>query len=61
MKGKRPWGWYDVIDTGSTYKVKSILVEPGKSLSLQRHMLVQSIGLLLKGQHSLKLVVKKNM
>ena len=29
---------YDVIDTGSTYKVKSILVEPGKSLSLQRHM-----------------------
>ena len=38
MKGKRPWGWYNVIDTGSTYKVKSILVEPGKSLSLQRHM-----------------------
>ena len=38
MKGKRPWGWYDVIDTGSAYKVKSILVEPGKSLSLQRHM-----------------------
>ena len=34
MKGKRPWGWYDVIDTGSAYKVKSILVEPGKSLSL---------------------------
>ena len=38
MKGKRPWGWYNVIDTGSTYKVKSILVESGKSLSLQRHM-----------------------
>ena len=38
MKGKRPWGWYNVIDTGSAYKVKSILVEPGKSLSLQRHM-----------------------
>ena len=38
MKVERPWGWYDVIDTGSTYKVKSIQVESGKSLSLQRHM-----------------------
>ena len=38
MKEERPWGWYDVIDTGSTYKVKSIQVESGKSLSLQRHM-----------------------
>ena len=38
MKEERPWGWYDVIDKGSSYKVKSIQVEPGKSLSLQRHM-----------------------
>ena len=38
MKEERPWGWYDVIDKGSSYKVKSIHVEPGKSLSLQRHM-----------------------
>ena len=61
MKVERPWGWYDVIDTGSTYKVKSIQVEIGKSLSLQRHMHVQSIGLLLKGQHLLRLVMKKNL
>ena len=38
MKEERPWGWYDVIDKGSSYKVKSIEVDPGKSLSLQRHM-----------------------
>ena len=38
MKEERPWGWYDVIDKGSSYKVKSIHVEPNKSLSLQRHM-----------------------
>ena len=38
MKEERPWGWYEVIDKGSSYKVKSIQVEPGKSLSLQRHM-----------------------
>ena len=38
MKEERPWGWYEVIDKGSSYKVKSIQVESGKSLSLQRHM-----------------------
>ena len=38
MKEERPWGWYEVIDKGSSYKVKSIQVKPGKSLSLQRHM-----------------------
>ena len=38
MKEERPWGWYEVIDKGFSYKVKSIQVEPGKSLSLQRHM-----------------------
>jgi mannose-6-phosphate isomerase-like protein (cupin superfamily) len=37
MQEKRPWGWYLVIDTGDRYKVKSIEVNPGHSLSLQRH------------------------
>ena len=37
MKTERPWGWYDVIDTGARYKVINIRVNPGKRLSLQRH------------------------
>ena len=37
MKEKRPWGWYDIIDHGDRYKVKSIEVQPGQKLSLQRH------------------------
>jgi len=37
MKEQRPWGWYDVIDQGNRYKVKSIQVEPGQQLSLQKH------------------------
>ena len=37
MKEKRPWGWYDVIDSGNRYKVKNIEVKPGSSLSLQVH------------------------
>jgi mannose-1-phosphate guanylyltransferase/mannose-6-phosphate isomerase len=33
----RPWGWYDSLDEGSNFKVKRIQVNPGASLSLQRH------------------------
>ena len=38
MKEDRPWGWYDVIDQGNRYKVKSIEVNPNASLSLQKHL-----------------------
>ena len=37
MQEERPWGWYLVIDQGDRYKVKSIEVNPGASLSLQMH------------------------
>jgi mannose-1-phosphate guanylyltransferase/mannose-6-phosphate isomerase len=33
----RPWGWYDTIDVGDRFKVKRIQVNPGASLSLQKH------------------------
>ena len=38
MKEDRPWGWYDVIDQGNRYKVKSIEVNANASLSLQKHL-----------------------
>ena len=38
MNEQRPWGWYDVIDQGNRYKVKSIEVNPNASLSLQKHL-----------------------
>lgn len=34
---ERPWGNYQVLDEGDTYKVKRIVVHPGKRLSLQKH------------------------
>jgi len=35
---ERPWGYYRILHTvGSNVKVKELTVEPGKSLSLQRH------------------------
>ena len=36
-KVERPWGWYQVIDSGNRYKTKNIEVNPGCSLSLQFH------------------------
>lgn len=36
-KVHRPWGWYDSIDEGGSFKVKRIQVKPGASLSLQKH------------------------
>ena len=36
-KSDRPWGRYEVLQEGATYKVKSIHVAVGKRLSYQRH------------------------
>jgi mannose-6-phosphate isomerase-like protein (cupin superfamily) len=36
-KDERPWGRYEVLDEGHTYKVKRIEVKPGHRLSLQSH------------------------
>lgn len=36
-KVHRPWGWYDLIDSGECFQVKRIVVNPGASLSLQMH------------------------
>ncbi|MFO1140798.1 MAG: mannose-1-phosphate guanylyltransferase/mannose-6-phosphate isomerase [Amaricoccus sp.] len=33
----RPWGWYQTMDRGDRFRVKRILVHPGRKLSLQRH------------------------
>ena len=33
----RPWGWYLVIDSGASFKVKRISITPFKKISLQSH------------------------
>ncbi len=33
----RPWGSYDSVDSGHRFQVKRIIVNPGASLSLQKH------------------------
>ncbi|MBI3652500.1 MAG: phosphomannose isomerase type II C-terminal cupin domain [Acidobacteria bacterium] len=36
-RDQRPWGMYEVLDEGQTFKVKRIEVKPGQRLSLQSH------------------------
>jgi mannose-6-phosphate isomerase len=36
-RSERPWGRYEVLQEGATYKVKSIHVLPDKRLSYQKH------------------------
>ena len=33
----RPWGYYEVLAEGATFKVKRLMVKPGAALSLQMH------------------------
>jgi len=33
----RPWGTYTILEESSAYKIKRIVVKPGKRLSLQKH------------------------
>lgn len=47
-----PWGWYEELDQGETFKVKKILIEPGKSISLQRHKHRSEHWVVIKGKAS---------
>ena len=33
----RPWGTYTILENSDSYKIKNIVVKPGKRLSLQKH------------------------
>lgn len=34
----RPWGTYETVDLGARYQVKQLMVLPGQTLSLQKHL-----------------------
>lgn len=53
-KTVRDWGWYRVLDNKAGYKVKELVIEPGKSLSDQRHFLRSEHWYVLKGSCVLK-------
>jgi len=49
-KTVRQWGWYRVLDDKPGYKVKELVVEPGKKLSMQRHSHRSEHWYILKGR-----------
>ena len=46
----RPWGWFEIIDEGSNFKVKRILVNPGAKLSYQSHKYRNEHWVVIKGK-----------
>lgn len=34
----RPWGWYKVLSSSETYKVKLLFIQKGHRISLQKHL-----------------------
>ena len=64
-KVARPWGWYDTIDEGENFKVKRIQVNPGASLSLQKHTKRAEHWVVVKGVAEVicddkKIILKEN-
>jgi mannose-1-phosphate guanylyltransferase/mannose-6-phosphate isomerase len=64
-KVHRPWGWYDCIDEGGSFKVKRIQVKPNASLSLQKHQHRAEHWVVVKGEafiinNDQKIILKEN-
>jgi mannose-1-phosphate guanylyltransferase/mannose-6-phosphate isomerase len=57
-KVSRPWGFYDTIDIGKRFKVKRIQVNPGASLSLQKHSRRAEHWVVVKGVANVECGVK---
>jgi mannose-1-phosphate guanylyltransferase / mannose-6-phosphate isomerase len=65
---ERPWGSYTIIDSGVGYKVKGIIVSPGKRLSLQYHnqraehwVVVQGEALVTIGKELIKVAANESV
>jgi mannose-6-phosphate isomerase-like protein (cupin superfamily) len=48
--GFRPWGAYYILAEWEGYKIKKIIVKPGKKLSLQRHKYRSEHWVVIKGK-----------
>ena len=46
----RPWGWFELIEEGSSHKVKHIQINPGRAISLQKHQKRSEHWVVVKGE-----------
>jgi mannose-1-phosphate guanylyltransferase len=49
MISKRPWGYFENVFKGNGFKIKKIVVFPGKRLSLQKHFFREETWLTFNG------------
>ena len=58
-KVERQWGWYrDLYTIGKGIKVKELVIQPGKSLSMQKHFKRSEMWYVLKGMCKCKTELK---
>lgn len=55
----KPWGDYEVLYNSTSMVVKMIHVNPGQRLSLQKHKLRSENWIVLKGQPTIQVYVKR--
>ena len=62
LSSDRPWGKYKVLSEEEKYKVKSVFVNPGHRLSLQRHrrrsehwVIVSGKAVVTRGEETIEL------
>jgi len=53
-KVQRNWGWYRVLQDRPGYKIKELVISPGKSLSMQKHEFRSENWYVLKGHCAIK-------
>lgn len=46
----RDWGYYEVLNEGPKYKVKKLVIQPGKTLSMQKHFKRSETWILVEGK-----------
>lgn len=66
MYMKRLWGKYKVVDAGTGYQVKKLVINPGKAISLQMHhhrsehwVVIKGIATVTRGQETFDLKVNE--
>ena len=47
---QRQWGKYYVLDSGDNYKVKRLVINPNKSISMQRHFKRNELWQVVSGE-----------
>ena len=50
----RPWGKYEVLDSGDTFCVKKLTIEPKAKLSLQKHLYRSEHWVVIEGRAKIK-------